>query len=82
MGDERVVYFSTLEASELLGCSQTTVRRAAKRYDVGVHVNGRSRLVALTANDISRLRSLVHETSGNPDWIAAGRRRGGRRKTS
>lgn len=69
MGDEKVVYLSTLEAAKKLKCSQTTVRRVAKRHAVGIHVAG-NRLVALAERDVLALKDLIHATSGNPNWIA------------
>jgi len=69
-GDSTVVYFSTLEAAKRLRCAPPTVRRIAKAKGVGIRVEG-NRLVALTANDLAAIKPHVHETSGNPVWIAS-----------
>jgi len=70
-GGDAVVYVSTLKAAKLLRCSPPTVRRIAKAQGVGLRVEG-GRLVALTPADLAAIKPHVHETSGNPVWIAAG----------
>lgn len=65
-------YYSTRQAAEKLGCSAKTVARAAKKGGVGIYFVG-GRLAALAPADLARLRPLIHETSGNPQWIAAGK---------
>lgn len=60
-------------AAKILDCSRSSVCRAAKASGTGVYANGR--LVAISTNDLKRIKSMIHETSGNPDWIAAGKRR-------
>jgi hypothetical protein len=69
-GDSPVVYLSTLEAARRLRCSSPTVRRLAKSRGVGIRVE-RNRLVALTLADLAAIKPLLHETSGNPVWIAS-----------
>jgi hypothetical protein len=65
-------YYSTRQAAAKLGCSAKTISRAAKKAGVGVHFIG-GRLAALAPADLLALKPYIHETSGNPDWIAAGR---------
>lgn len=64
------VYYSAKQVAESLECGSATVRRAAKRAKVGIYVAG-GRLVALSPADIEALKPYIHETSGNPNWIAA-----------
>lgn len=75
MAKERqaVGYYSTRQAAEKLGCSQKTISRAARRAGVGVYFIG-GRLAALAPADLVSLKTVIHETSGNPDWIAAARK--------
>lgn len=81
---ESVVYLTSAEAAEKLGCSVKTITRAARRVGCGVFVHGGARLAALHPADLVKMKSVIHETSGNPEWIAAGRekRRRGRPKRS
>lgn len=69
MGESDVVYISCGEAARRLGCSPNTIGRAARRGRIGVFVEG-GRLAALPLQDLPRLKPLIHETSGNPVWIA------------
>jgi excisionase family DNA binding protein len=62
-------YYSGTQAAELLGCSVNTVGRAARRADVGVWLVG-GRLAALSPADVEALKPHIHDTSGNPNWIA------------
>jgi hypothetical protein len=71
MESEPVVYFTSSEAAERLGCSVKTVTRAARRAGIGVFVHGGNRLAALHPSDLKRMQAVIHATSGNPDWIAA-----------
>lgn len=72
MESERMGYYSTRQAAAKLNCSAKTISRAAQRAGVGIHfINGR--LAALSPADLVALKPHIHETSGNPDWIAAGR---------
>jgi hypothetical protein len=73
-GGDEVVYVSTIRAAKMLRCSSPTIRRIAKAQGVGVRVEG-GRLVALTQTDIAAIKPHVHETSGNPLWIAAARKK-------
>lgn len=66
-----VVYLTSNEAAKKLGCSVKTVTRAARRANVGVFVHGGNRLAALHPADLAKMRSVIHETAGNPVWIAA-----------
>jgi hypothetical protein len=62
-------YMSATTAAKLIGCSRSSVCRAAKNYGIGIFTSGR--LAALTKNDLNLIKDRVHETSGNPVWIAA-----------
>jgi len=62
-------YVNATTAAKMLGCSRSSVCRAAKNYGIGIFTNGR--LAALAKGDLSQIKSHVHETSGNPQWIAA-----------
>lgn len=66
-----VVYLSSVEAAEKLGCAVKTVTRAARAAKCGVYTNGGRRLAAISPLDLARLRPHIHASSGNPVWIAA-----------
>jgi hypothetical protein len=68
-GGEKVVYLSMESAAKRLGCSSPTVRRVAKRRGLGIQVQG-GRIVALALHELPLLKPHIHETSGNPVWIA------------
>lgn len=69
MENQRMGYYSTRQAAERLGCSAKTVSRVAAKAGVGIHfINGR--LAALSPADLTAIKPLIHETSGNPNWIA------------
>jgi excisionase family DNA binding protein len=70
MENRQMGYYSTRQAAERLGCSAKTISRAAKKAGVGIHFIG-GRLAALAPADLLALKPHIHETSGNPDWIAA-----------
>jgi excisionase family DNA binding protein len=72
MGDENVVYLSMESAAKRLGCSPPTVRRIAKSRRIGIFADG-TRIVAVSVHDLPLLKPHIHETSGNPVWIAAGK---------
>lgn len=69
MGDSKVVYISGQEAAKRLGVAPITVSRVARQHGIGVIVED-GRLAALATTDLLRLKPLLHETSGNPIWIA------------
>lgn len=71
MESEPVVYLTSSEAAEKLGCCVKTVTRAARRAGIGVFVHGGNRLAALHPSDLVRMKAVIHETSGNPLWIAS-----------
>lgn len=71
MKEQTVGYYSTRQAAAKLGCSEKTISRAARRSGIGIYFIG-GRLAALAPTDLTALRSVIHETSGNPNWIAAG----------
>ena len=73
MESKRMGYYSTRQAAEKLGCSAKTISRAAKKAKVGIHFVG-GRLAALAPSDLTALQPFIHETSGNPDWIAAAKK--------
>lgn len=65
--------YTTAQVAAALGCDRSTVTRAAKRLGVGRrHANS----LAFTAADVRRLRAAIADGPGNPEWIAAGKRRG------
>jgi hypothetical protein len=66
---ESVSYLSAESAAKSLGCSASTVKRAAKRLGIGIVVDG-TRLVAIAPAELPALKACVQTTSGNPDWIA------------
>lgn len=74
MGDGKVVYLSMKSAAKRLGCSPPTVRRIAKSRGIGILADGTT-LVAVAVKDLALLKPHIHETSGNPVWIAAGKTR-------
>jgi hypothetical protein len=61
------------DAAKMLKCSKATVSRAA--HNVGVGYVAGTRLMGFAKDDIARLRPAIHETPGNPTWIARSRRR-------
>ena len=80
MGETQVVYLSMETAAKRLGCSSPTVRRIAKAKGVGILADG-SRIVAVAEHELPLLRPFIHETSGNPVWIAARGKKTRRRKS-
>ena len=70
MEKAKMGYYSTRQAAAKLGCSAKTISRAAEKANVGIRFIG-GRLAALAPADLAALRSMIHETSGNPNWIAA-----------
>lgn len=71
-GQQKPVYISRGEAGRRLGVSPNTVARAARRAGVGIFIEN-GRLAALSLEDLVAIKPHIHESSGNPDWIAAGR---------
>lgn len=61
----------------MLECSRSSVCRAAKASGAGIYANGR--LVAIPLNELKKIKPFIHETSGNPLWIAAGKTKKKRR---
>lgn len=70
MESDRVGYYSTRQAAAKLKCSAKTISRAAKKAGVGIHFIG-GRLAALAPADLVAMQPHIHESSGNPEWIAA-----------
>jgi hypothetical protein len=62
-------YYNATTAAKVLGCSRSSVCRAAKSHGVGIFANGR--LSVLSKSDVSKIKDLIHDTPGNPFWIAA-----------
>jgi hypothetical protein len=79
MGDDAVVYISGQEAAKRLGVAPITVSRVARRTGIGVFVED-GRLAALATTDLPRLQPHIHETSGNPLWIAAAKKKPRRKR--
>jgi hypothetical protein len=79
MGDDAVVYISGQEAAKRLGVAPITVSRVARRTGIGVFVED-GRLAALATTDLPRLQPHIHETSGNPVWIAAAKKKPRRKR--
>lgn len=71
-------HYSATHAAKIIGCSRSSVCRAARVNKVGVFTEGR--LAALTKSDMKVIRETVRETSGNPLWIAARGQKIGRKK--
>ncbi len=70
-----VVFVSPTELARSLGISPNTVGRAARRVGCGIYTHGGQRLAALHPAEVGKVKAAVHETSGNPVWIAEGRKR-------
>ena len=68
-GDE-VVYLSIEATAKRLGCSPATVRRIATAHRIGIRTES-SRIVAIPEHDLPTFKPHIHETAGNPVWIAA-----------
>lgn len=62
-------YLDATDAAKMLHSSRPTVCRIAKSIDVGVYV--KNRLVALTPQDVAKVKKNMHGRPGNPEWIAA-----------
>lgn len=69
-----MVYLSMQAAAKKLGCSPPTIRRVARAQGIGILADG-TRIVAVAAHELPLLKPHIHETSGNPLWIAAGKLR-------
>jgi hypothetical protein len=66
---KKVTYISMQGAAKRLGCSSPTVRRVARQCGLGITTE-KNRIVALALHELPLLKPHIHETSGNPDWIA------------
>ena len=64
------MWLSTSDVAVRIGCCSRTVSRAARRAGVGVYLKC-GRLVAIAADDVPAIRSVVHAAAGNPNWISA-----------
>lgn len=69
---------TTTEAARILNCHKSTVTRAAKRYQIG---SRHGPLLAFTAEDIERLREVIRDGPGHPDFGREGAK-GGRAKAA
>jgi hypothetical protein len=74
MGEANMGYYSTRQAAEKLGCSPTTISRAARKTGLGIWFRG-GRLAALSPADLAALKPHIQAGPGNPDWIAEGKKR-------
>ena len=61
---------STREVAARLGVDESTVRRAASKHGLG-QKKGWS--WAFTARDLARLRKVIHDGPGNPNWRKKGK---------
>lgn len=61
---------STRQVSEMLGCSRSTVQRAAARTGVGRLVGAQ---FVFSPAEVKRLRRAVHRQAGNPKMIPGSR---------
>ena len=59
------------EIARRLGVGVHTITRAARRQGVGVYSAGR--LLGVVEADVGKLKPVIHDCPGNPDWIAAGK---------
>lgn len=66
---ESVVYLSLVTAATKLGCSPRTVGRVARRIGAGILADGK-KVVAVAVHELPLLKPHVHESAGNPEWIA------------
>lgn len=67
-------YLTVSEVARRLDCSHRSVGRAAAKHGLGIVAGGR--VVAIPAANVPRVKDFIHETSGNPNWIAkAGKRK-------
>jgi hypothetical protein len=57
---------SSRQAAQLIGCSASSVRRAAKR--LGLARMGRSKLVVIRESDLPLLRENIYAGPGNPNF--------------
>lgn len=63
--------FTTKQAAEKFHCDESTIQKWAKR--IGIKKRGRDYL--FTASDMKTLARSIHPTPGNPNWIAAGKKK-------
>lgn len=80
MEQQPVAFFSPSELAAKWGISPNTVGRAARRAGLGIYTHGGNRLAALHPAEAAKVKAFVHDTSGNPVWIAAGKTRKRRAK--
>jgi DNA-binding MurR/RpiR family transcriptional regulator len=71
MENANVPYLSPTEVATKLGVSVNTVGRAARKAGCGVYTHGGVKLAAVHPTEVASLKTHIHETSGNPVWIAA-----------
>ncbi len=71
-------YYNATSAAEALGCSRSSVCKAAKNHSIGIFANGR--LAALTSDDLNSLKAYIHERAGNPLWVAKTKKKSKRTK--
>lgn len=59
--------YNTRTAAEKIGCSQATVSRVARRYEIGERVGPN---VVFTDSDLKKIAENCHEGPGNPHFGA------------
>lgn len=64
MSDEK--FYNTREAAEKLNTSERTIRRWARRENIGVKIS--ERIWVYTDNDLEKLKQLINPAAGNPNW--------------
>lgn len=64
-----IEYLTASEAARELGVSVNSIGRAAREKRIGIFAGGR--LVAIAPGDLPAIKTAMHATPGNPNWIAA-----------
>ena len=59
--------YTANEVAEMLGCHVYSVRRAASKHGIGRKIGW---AWAFSAQDLARLRKVIHQEPGNPEWRA------------
>lgn len=62
-------YMTPTQVAERLDANVHSVCRATRALNLGIFAGGR--LVAIPPADIPAIRAALHDTPGNPEWIAA-----------
>lgn len=64
--DAPIELFDGKDAAGQLGVSERTIRRACQQHDIGQQI---AAAWILTAQDVERLRHVVRESAGNPNFV-------------